>query len=67
MHGQVMQPEVPGLLLDLAFGRIAVLVQRLEISENAGNLFASNAKFLGIHIFSTPECQGWDGLGGAPG
>src|SRR5919109_1303330 len=49
MHGQVMQPKMPGLLLDLALGRIAVLVQRLKIAENTRNLFASNTKFLGIH------------------
>ena len=54
MHGQVMQPEMPGLFLDLALGRIAVLVQRLEISENTGNLFASNTKFLGFHRILHP-------------
>jgi hypothetical protein len=49
MHGEIMQPKMPGLFLDLALGRIAVLVQRLEITENTGNLFTSNTKFLGIH------------------
>src|SRR5215471_2361453 len=67
MHGQVVEPEMPGLFFDLALGRIAVLVQRLKISENAGNLFASRAKLLSIHKFSTAECQSWDGQAGAPG
>src|SRR5690242_17076437 len=61
MHRKLMQAEVPGLFLDLALGRVAVLVQRLKIAENTGNLFTSNTKFLGIHKFSTPGVSrlGW--------
>ena len=61
MVGQVVQPEVPGLLSNLAHGRIPVLVQRFEIAKDTSNFFASNTKFLGVHKFSIPGVSrlGW--------
>ena len=51
MHGKIVQPEVPELLTNLAFGRIAVLIERFQIAEDAGKLLSRNAEFLGVHGF----------------
>ena len=61
MVGQVVQPEMPGLLSNLALGRIPVLVQRFEIAKDTSNFLASKTKFLGVHKFSTPGVSrlGW--------
>ena len=62
MGGQIVQPEMPGLFPHLAFGRIAMLVQRLEITENTGDFFTSDTQFLSFHESPPQECPGWDGL-----
>jgi hypothetical protein len=40
---------MPGLFSNLALGRIPMLVQRLEITENTGDFFPSNTQFLNFH------------------
>jgi len=42
---------MPGLFLDLALGRVPVLVQRLKIAKDTSNFFASDTQLLGIHEF----------------
>src|SRR6266704_5739909 len=54
MRGQVVQPEMPGLLANLALGRIAMLVQRLKIAKHTGNFFATDTKLLSIHKILHP-------------
>src|SRR4029077_17548770 len=50
LNGRVLrklaQPETPWLLLNLPFSRIAVLVQRFQISEYTCEFFAPYAEFL---------------------
>jgi hypothetical protein len=38
--GQVAQQQIPELLIESSFGRIAVLVQGLEVSKNLLNALA---------------------------
>jgi hypothetical protein len=59
-----MKPQAPRLLADLPFGRIAVLVQRFQVAEDAREFVAGNAEFIGVHVH-TPfkdTRSGWSGL-----
>jgi len=62
MGGQIVQPEMPGLFANLSLRGIAMLVQRLEITENTGDFFPSDTQFLSFHESPPQECPGWDGL-----
>jgi hypothetical protein len=49
MLGKLAKMEIPRLLANLPFRRIAVLVQGLEIAEHACELFPGDAQFFSIH------------------
>jgi len=49
MHGKIVQPEMPRLLAHLPLWRIAMLVQRFQIPEDARDFFASDTKLLGLY------------------
>jgi len=51
MDRQIMQPEVPELFPNLPLGRVAMLIQRLKIAENARDFFASKTQLLSVHEF----------------
>ena len=46
---KVVQPEVPELIPNLAFGRIAMLVQRFQVTEDTRDFFPCDTELLGIH------------------
>jgi hypothetical protein len=48
MLGKLAQPEIPRLLANLPFRRIAVLVQGFQIAEHSRELFPGDAQFFCI-------------------
>ncbi len=49
MFGKIVQPQTPELFANLAFGRIAMLVERFQITEDTSELFPRDAEFFRIH------------------
>src|SRR5882724_1431178 len=49
MLGKVAEGKMPGLLANLPFRGVPMLVQRFQITENAGELVPRHAEFFGVH------------------
>src|SRR6266404_7067593 len=47
--GKIAQSQMPGLLANLPFRGITVLVQCFQIAEHASELLARHAEFFGVH------------------
>jgi hypothetical protein len=41
--GQVTEPQIPELLIEMSFGRLALLIQRPQISKNLFDPLATNS------------------------
>jgi hypothetical protein len=49
MLGKVAEGKMPGLLANLPFRGVPMLVQRFQITEHAGELVPRHAEFFGVH------------------
>jgi hypothetical protein len=63
MIRKVVQPQVPELLANLPFGRIAMLVECFKVAEYAREFVTAATEFLGIHVQLPSEdtCRSWVG------
>ncbi len=50
MIRKVVQPQVPELLANLPFGRIAMLVECFKVAEYAREFVTAAPEFVGIHV-----------------